>query len=139
MPSENLELVQSVYADWERGDFSRTAEWADPAIEWARFGGEGAGAWTGLDAMFEAVEEILGSTGPIRAQAERYHDIDEERVLVLTRWTSTADDAEPETELLRANLFRVRGGKVVRLIFYWDRARAFTDLGLPMDTGAGEE
>jgi ketosteroid isomerase-like protein len=139
MPSENLELVQSVYADWERGDFSRTAEWADPAIEWARFGGEGAGAWTGLDAMSEAVEEILGSTGPIRAQAERYHDIDEERVLVLTRWTSTADDAEPETELLRANLFRVRGGKVVRLIFYWDRARAFTDLGLPMDTGAGEE
>jgi len=32
-----------------------------------------------------------------------------------------------------ANLFYIRNGKVTRLLAYWDRAHALSDLGLPSE------
>jgi ketosteroid isomerase-like protein len=136
MTSVNLDLVQSIYADWEQGDFSQTPRWADEGIEWARFGGQGAGAWTGQEAITQAIGELLSSFDDIRALADHYEEVDDDRVLVLTRWSGRANDTGSEVELLRANLFRISDGRVARLIFYWDRNRALADLGLPLDTGA---
>jgi hypothetical protein len=46
MASANLELVRSIYAAHERGDYS-SAEWADAEIEYIWADGPSPGTWTG--------------------------------------------------------------------------------------------
>jgi ketosteroid isomerase-like protein len=130
--SENLDLVRSIYADWERGDYT-SADWADPDVEFAWADGPEPGSRTGLPDMAEGWGQWLAAWDDFRSEAEGYHEIDDERVLVLGRntargKTSGLDLRQRPTK--QAALFHVRDGKVTRLVLYWDRARAFADLGL---------
>ena len=66
-------------------------------------------------------------------RAERFHELDDERVLVLVRLSgrgkvSGLDIAE--TGASGAEVWHVRDGKVVRLEMYWDRDEALAELGI---------
>jgi ketosteroid isomerase-like protein len=127
--SENLDLVRSIYADWERGDFS-SVEWAHPEIEWVIADGPAPGTWTGLAGSWH---EFLSAWHKLRLEAQDYREIDHERVLVVALGgaggkISTLVFGQMQAKL--ANLFHVRGGKVTRLVVYFDLDRALADLGL---------
>jgi ketosteroid isomerase-like protein len=130
--SSNLELVKSIYAAWERGDWS-SVDWADPDIEFSVIGGLDEGSWNGVAGMAEAWADQLRAWEDLRAVPEEFRELDDGRVLVLMRNEghgrgSGIDLSEISTEA--ANVFTVRGGKVVSLSIYPDRARAIADLGL---------
>ena len=130
--SENLDLVRSIYADWERGDFT-SAEWAHPEIGVVVADGPEEGTFTGHDGMAAGWRGFLGAWGDYRVVADDYRELDGERVLVLMQHgghgrASGLGDTQLTTA--GANVFHMRDGKVVGLVLYWHRERALADLGL---------
>jgi ketosteroid isomerase-like protein len=127
--SENLDLVRSIYADWERGDFHRT-DWADPGIEMTQPDALEGGVLRGLASTSEGWRGWLQSWDDYRAQAHEYRVLDQERVLVAGRMTGRGklSGATGETDIV--NVFHIRDGKVIKLVMYHNRDRALADLGL---------
>jgi ketosteroid isomerase-like protein len=128
--SENLDLVRSIYAAWERGDFS-SAVWAHPEIEFALADGPDPGTWTGLTGMAEGYRTWLSAWTNFRAEPEEYLVLDDERILVLVHNTGRGRTSRLSLdERSAANLFQLENGKVTRVVVYLDRERARIDLGL---------
>ena len=140
MGSANLELVRSIYAAWEGGDFG-SVEWADPEIEYVLADGPSPGSSQGLEGMAEATRSWMSVWERWRVEADEYRELDDERVLVFVRIsgrgkTSGLDLAQMQTR--GANLFHVAGDKVTKLVVYANRERALADLGLDPDTGSSQ-
>jgi ketosteroid isomerase-like protein len=137
--SANVELVRSIYADWERGDYS-SAEWAHPEIEYVRADGPDPGSWRGLTGMAKAFRDFLAAWEGLCVEPEGYRELDAERVLVLFHFGARGKRSGLEAAQIRtrgAQLFQLRGGKVTRLVQYFDRERALADLGLAPEAGSG--
>jgi ketosteroid isomerase-like protein len=137
-PSTNLDLVRSIYAANERGDFSQT-DWAHPEIEWIIADGPTAGRWVGVAAMTASFRRMLDAWEGLRIQAEDYRELDDERVLVLNKLSGRGKTSGLELDDLQtggAVVYHVRDGKVTRLVYYYDRDRALADLGLAPEAGA---
>jgi ketosteroid isomerase-like protein len=127
--SANLDLVRSIYAGWERGDFSST-EWADGEIEVVMADGPAPGRWKGLGSPFREVMDVWAE---VRVDADEYRELDGERVLVLIRRSGRGRASGLEighVQTKGAHLFHVHGGKVTRFVFYWDRELALAAFGL---------
>jgi ketosteroid isomerase-like protein len=130
--SANVELVRSIYADWERGDFT-ASDWADPGIEHTDADGPLGGGTGGFDRLRKGVNEFLNEWEDFRIAADDFREIAGERVLVLDHRTGHSKTSGLELEAMRtdgARVFHIRDGKVTRIVVYFDRSPAFADLGL---------
>jgi hypothetical protein len=134
MSQENVDLVRSILAEWERGNFGET-RWMDAGIE-SQFIGDtpSSGASKGVDGLTAAWREWLSAWREFRVEADEYRKLDQDRVLVLCRFagrgkTSGLEIGQAWTK--GASAFQIQNGKVTRLLLYTDYQRALDDLGLP--------
>ena len=127
-----MEIVRSIFAAWERGDY-HSVEWAHPEIAFVVADGPTPGSWTGVAAMAEAWREALSTFEELRGEADDYRALDDERVLVLMHLSGRGKTSGLEVgdiQMKGANLFHVRDGTVTRLVLYWDRENALPDVSL---------
>jgi hypothetical protein len=130
--SENLDLVRSIFAEWERGDFS-SAVWAHEDIELLVIGGTFPGSFHGTSEMAGAFREFAGAWDSFSTNADQYRELDAHRVLVLVHDAGRGKASGVDIGSMlgeRAVLFDLDHRRVGRLTIYWDRALALADLGL---------
>ena len=83
--------------------------------------------------MTEGFRGWLSGWEDFRVEVEEYRELDEERALLLSCFSGRGKSSGLDIRHMRAmgaGLFTVRDGKVTRYVLYWDRERAFADLGL---------
>jgi ketosteroid isomerase-like protein len=133
MSRENVELVRSIFSAWERGDFS-SVEWAHPEIEWVIPDGLSPARWSGLAGLVEGERDFLRGWQNYHLEVDEYRELDDDRVLVLVhssgRGRASGLELAEIGERGGAAWVQVRDGKVTKLVTYYDRERAFADLGL---------
>jgi len=130
--SQNLDLVRSIYEEWERGDFGSVG-WANPDIEFVIADGPSPGRWTGLTGLRDGWRDFLDAWEESRTSVDEYRELDGERVLGLAHFNARGKGSGLEIgeRLTKAAiLFHLHDGKVSRLVVYLDRERALADLGV---------
>jgi hypothetical protein len=83
--------------------------------------------------MTKAWREVLRAFADHRSEVDGVREIDDERVLVLVRLKGRGKTSGLEldqTQSKVAALYHVRDSRVIRHVIYWDRDRAFAELGL---------
>jgi ketosteroid isomerase-like protein len=131
--SANLDLVRSFYAALERDDFAGVAEWVAPEIELVLADGPEPGSRVGLTAIEDVWREYLSTWEGYRLTLDGDRELDDERILALFLFggrgkTSRVDLGQLDSQ--GAAVFHIHDGKLTRIVRYWDRERAFADLGL---------
>jgi ketosteroid isomerase-like protein len=84
------------------------------------------------------MRDFLGAWADFRVEVDECRQLDEERVLVLTRFRGRGKRSGVELGEVGAkgaHIFHVRDGRVVKRVFYMDRDRALADLGLALEGG----
>jgi len=130
--SENLDLLRSIYADCERGDYSRV-DWADPEIEYVIADGPTPTTFRGLSELAAGMRESLSAWENLRARVDEYRELDEERVLVLLHFSGHAKMSGLDVDAIStrgADLVEIHDGKVTKIVKYYVLDRALADLGL---------
>ena len=127
--SEKRRLLEAIYADWDRGDYTRT-DWFHPDFELVFAPGFlDEGVFQGLEEAGRGWRGWLGQWALWRTTATRYIELDEHRFAVVCHIEGTSKTTGVELAQEGGNIWEFEGGLPRRLVIYAHERDLLRDLG----------
>ena len=132
MSQENLEILRSIYAEWEQGRLGAGRAMYDPDITVETFMPDAGEAVTlqGLNEFEGFVRDWLTQWQEYRVTGEDFQEVEADKVLVSGRQIATGHRSGVGVESPAFAVWTFRQGKVVKLSLHYDREDALEAAGL---------
>jgi len=124
----NVDVVQRVYEEWARGDFS-AGELFHPDVEFEMVDWPGRARSRGVEAMREAWLESLRAWEDFRAAPAGFVESGP-YVVVTTHVTARGKGSGAAVTAETATVWTLEDGKVTRLALHWNAAEGLEAVGL---------
>jgi ketosteroid isomerase-like protein len=132
MSAENVEIVRSVYAEWEQGNLAAAVELFDPGIVFESFMPDSSERIVsrGHHEIESFMRDFLVETRDYRMKGEIFREAGKDKVFVEGRQATIGRRSGVAIDGPAFWVWMFRNGKVVRLIFETDRRKALEAAGL---------
>jgi ketosteroid isomerase-like protein len=134
--SENLDLVRSLYADWDRGDFSlvdRESEWREtfaPDFEWhTRDDLPDAGVRKGYEGAGRLRDEWVEAFDGMHVELDELIDAGDD-VIAVARLCGRLRGSGHQLDVQETQVWHTRDGRVTEVRAYLTRSEALKAVGL---------
>jgi ketosteroid isomerase-like protein len=131
MSQENVEVVRRTVSALAAGDWQDAFETWDPQIEW-HFERDAviSGLRCGRDEVRAALSSFMTEWEDFAVEIEDLIAADDERVVMLVHLSGRGRGSGVPLDFREANIFTIRGGRIVNVEEYFDRAQALVAAGL---------
>jgi len=134
MSASNVEIVREIYARHARHDNAGVYELYDPEIEWdatghAAVAGMGFGVFRGHEGVRRFWTEWLGAWEISELKLDQVIDAGE-KVVAFSSQRTRGRTSGLIADMLYADVWTLRGGKVIRYQLFDDRDRALAQAGV---------
>src|SRR6202035_769640 len=134
--SANVDLVRSIYADWQHGDFSlvdRESEWRDifePDFAWhTRDNLPDAGVRKGYEGSVRLRDEWVEAFDDMHVDLDELIDAGDD-VIAVARLCGCVRGSGHELDVQETQVWNMRDGRVTEVRAYLTRAEALKAVGL---------
>jgi ketosteroid isomerase-like protein len=132
MSQENVEVVQGIYAEWERGNFQAALPVLDREITFETFMPDSNEIVVlhGLGRLEDFMRDWFGQWEAYRVTGDEFRAVGTDHVFVAGRQAGTGRRSGVEVDSPGFTVWTFRAGKVVRLLAHYDRDSALDAAGL---------
>ena len=126
MAQENAELVRRTLAFWNRGEIGRALDGTtdDFEVDWSNSIGPLRGVYRGREEVVGVWESFLEAWNEIRWDPLEIIEVDEARVIVVTRLRMRGGGSGVDVEASSAQIWTITQGKGRRVKLYQSKAEA---------------